>query len=141
MIIDSGHSISFPEPYRRSGGNIKVELDLFSYAKKPDLKEATCIDTSTLTSKADLVIKIDAIYTKIPSTNGLVTKTQYDSDKQGFGKNIDKKIPSTTGLVKKTDYNREIKEIENKIPGIIGLATPTMLYRKTTQIESNKPYC
>lgn len=43
--------------------------------KKTDLKEATCIDTSTLTSKADLVIKIDAIYTKIPSTNGLVTKT------------------------------------------------------------------
>ena len=33
----------FP-PYRSSGGNIKVELDLGSYATKTDLKNLTHID-------------------------------------------------------------------------------------------------
>ena len=30
--------------------------------------------------------KVNAIGTKIPSTSGLITKTQYDSDKQGLEK-------------------------------------------------------
>ena len=29
-------------PYRKSGGNIKVELDLSSYATKTNLKDMTC---------------------------------------------------------------------------------------------------
>ena len=44
-----------PETFDRSGENVKVELDLSNYATKPDLKGATCIDTSTLASKTDLV--------------------------------------------------------------------------------------
>ena len=58
-------------------------------------------------------IKVNAIYTKIPSTSGLLTKTYYDSDKKGLEKKIedvDKKISNTNWLVKK------ITEIENKIP-------------------------
>ena len=35
----------FP-PYRSFGANVKVELDLSSYATKTDLKEATGTDTS-----------------------------------------------------------------------------------------------
>ena len=53
-----------------------------------------------------LVININVSDTKVPSTSGLVTKTQYYSDKQGLGKKIKdvaKKIPNTSGLVKKTD--------------------------------------
>ena len=41
-----------------------------------------------------LVIKVNATDTKIPSTGGLLTQTQYDSDKQGTKKktdNVDKK--------------------------------------------------
>ena len=35
-----------------------------------------------------LVVKINAIDTKIPSTSILVTKTQYASDKQGLERKI-----------------------------------------------------
>ena len=53
-----------------------------------------------------LAAKGNAIDTKIPSTSGLVTKTQYDSDKQGLERkieNVDKKKPNTSRLVKKID--------------------------------------
>ena len=30
--------MNHPEPYERSGGNVKVELDLSNYPKKADLK-------------------------------------------------------------------------------------------------------
>ena len=52
----------FPELYERSGGDVKVKLDLPNYAKKADLKGATGIDTSTLASKRDspnLKTKVD----------------------------------------------------------------------------------
>ena len=50
---------------------------------------------------------------------GFVSKTQYNSDKQNFGKKIDdvnRKIPNTIGLVKKTDYNTKIIKNEKKKP-------------------------
>ena len=56
----------------------------------------------------ELFIKVNANDIKIAGIRGLVTKTQYDSDKQGLKKKIDdvdKKISNTSGLVKKTDYN------------------------------------
>ena len=42
----------FPEQYACSGRNVKVELDLICYAT--NLKGATDIDTSMLSSKIDL---------------------------------------------------------------------------------------
>ena len=50
-----------------------------------------------------LVIKVNAIDNKIPSTSGLVTKIQYDSNKQDLEKknqDVDQKIPNTSWLVK-----------------------------------------
>ena len=44
----------FPDPYERSGGNLKVELHLSNYATKASLKGTTGIDKSTLASKTDL---------------------------------------------------------------------------------------
>ena len=41
----------FPKPYRSFDGNVKVELDLSSYAIKFDLKNATGIDTSNFALK------------------------------------------------------------------------------------------
>ena len=38
-------------PYRSSGGNIKVELDLSSCATKTDLKNVTHVDVSSFTLK------------------------------------------------------------------------------------------
>ena len=55
----------FP-PYRISGGDIKVELDLSNYATKTDLKNVTHVDVSSFASKTNLaslktdVDKIDA---------------------------------------------------------------------------------
>lgn len=37
----------FSQLFERSGGNVKVELDLTNYATKADLKGATSIDAST----------------------------------------------------------------------------------------------
>ena len=45
----------FPKPYRSFEGNVKVELDLSSYATKAELKKATGVDTSKLAAKFDLV--------------------------------------------------------------------------------------
>ena len=42
----------FPEP-KYSGGRVKVELDLFNYAKKADLENGTGVDTSKFAKKVD----------------------------------------------------------------------------------------
>ena len=44
----------FPKPDKILGGHVKVELDLFSYAKKDDLKNPTEVDTFKLVAKSDL---------------------------------------------------------------------------------------
>ena len=41
-------------PYISSGGNVKVELDLSSYATKTDLKNVTHVDVSNLALKSNL---------------------------------------------------------------------------------------
>ena len=43
----------FP-PYRSFAGNIKVELDLSSYATKTDLKNVTHVDVSSFASRTNL---------------------------------------------------------------------------------------
>ena len=59
-----------------------------------------------------LVSKANAIDTKIPSTSELVTKTQYDSDKQDLEKRIegvDKEVINTNGRVRDTKYSTKIR--------------------------------
>ena len=41
-------------PYRSSGRNIKVKLDLSSYVTKTDLKNVTHVDVSSFVSKTNL---------------------------------------------------------------------------------------
>ena len=41
----------FPEPYRGFEGNVKVKLDLYSYATKVVLKNAIGVDTSNFSLK------------------------------------------------------------------------------------------
>ena len=53
-----------PKPCRAFGGNVKVELDLSSYATTGELKNATGVDTSKLAAKSDLAsftAKVDKI--------------------------------------------------------------------------------
>ena len=42
----------FPEP-KSSGGRVKVQLDLFNYATKADVKNATGADISKFAKKVD----------------------------------------------------------------------------------------
>ena len=72
-----------------------------------------------------LVIKVNAIDTKAPSTAELVTKIQYDSEKQALEKSI-----------KDVDYNTKITEIKNKIPSATELVTTTILKTRFTWIEN-----
>ena len=44
----------FPPPDKSSGSNIKVELDLSSYATKTDLKKMIYVDVSSFASKVNL---------------------------------------------------------------------------------------
>ena len=72
-----------------------------------------------------LVIKVNAIDTKAPSTTEIVTKIQYDSEKQALEKSI-----------KDVDYNTKITEIKNKIPSVTELVTTTILNTRFTWIEN-----
>ena len=89
-----------------------------------------------------LLIKLDAIDTKIPSTSRLFT----DFDKQGLEwkiADIVQKIPNTNGIVKKTDYSTKIKEIENKLPGVTGListATLKKIFENKLKMMSQKEF-
>ena len=86
----------FP-PYRSSGRNIKVELDLSSYATKTDLKNVTHVDARSFSSKTNLV----SLKTEV--------------DKLG----IDKLVPVPNDLaklsnvvVKKTEYNKLVAKVD-----------------------------
>ena len=63
------------------------------------------------------IIKVNAIDTKIPSTSRLVTKTQYDSDKEGRDKKIedvDQKIPITSGVIKKMTTAQKLQRLKTR---------------------------
>ena len=90
--------------------NVTADLKKLSNVVDNDVVRETVYD--------QLLIKLNAVDAKIPSNSRLVTKTQYDLDKQGLErkvKDVEKKITCTSGLVKKTDYATNIKKIENKI--------------------------
>ena len=114
----------FP-PYRSSGRNIKVELDLSSYTTKTDLKTVAHVDVNSFALKANLanskteVDKID-IAKLVPVPNDLaklsnvvkhdvVKKTVYDKLVTKVD-NID-----TTGSVLKTEYDIDKSDLANEV--------------------------
>ena len=128
---------------------INVNVDLFNYATKADLKNATGIDTSKLAAKSDLaslkaeVDKLD-IDKLIPVPldlrklsdlvkNDVNKKTVYDK-LVAKGNNID-----TSGFVLKTKYNTDQSEIEKKIPNTSGLVKKLDYTTKITEIENKTP--
>ena len=129
--------------------DINVNVDLFNYATKADLKNATGVDTSKLAAKSDLaslkaeVDKLD-IDKLIPVPvdlrklsdlvkNDVNKKTVYDK-LVAKGNNID-----TSGFVLKTKYNTDQSEIENKIPNTSGLVKKLDYTTKITEIENKTP--
>ena len=91
----------FP-PYRSSGGKIKVELDLSSYATKTDLKNVTHVDVSSFALKTNLTnlkTEVDKIDT------GKLTLVPNDLAKLS---NVVK-----NDVVKKTEYDKLVKKVDN----------------------------
>ena len=126
----------FP-PYRSSGGNIKFEFDLSSYATKTDLKNVTHVDVSCFALKSNLaslktdVDKIDVYKLKtVPDDlaklsnvvdNDVVKKTVYCKLVTKVN-NID-----TTGFVlieiNQSDLETKISDAEKKIRNTSALVT------------------
>ena len=94
-------------PYRSSGNNIKVELDLANYATKTDVNNITHVDVSSFASKTNLaalkteVDKIDADRLKTAPTDLAKLTNAIEND-----------------AVKKTDYNAKVTGIEAQIAGL-----------------------
>ena len=146
----------FP-PYRSSGRNVKVELDLRSYATKTDLKNVTHVDVSSFVSKtilASLKTEVDKLdideLTPVPNDlaklsnvvkNDVVKKTednklvtQVDNiDTIGFGL-------ETTYDTDKSDLEKKISDVNKKILDTSDLAKKkTDLNAKITEMENKIP--
>ena len=142
--------------YASSGRNIKVELNLSSYATKTDLKHVTHddVDVSSFASKTNLAslktdvdkIDVDKFKTvpvdlaKLSNVvkNDVVKKTQYNK-LVGEIDNID-----TTGFVLKTKYDtdksdKKISNVDKKIPDTSSLVKKTDYSSKITEIEGKIP--
>ena len=91
----------FP-PYRSSGRNIKVELDLSSYATKTDLKNMTHVNVSSFSSKTNLA----SLKTEV---------SKLDIDKLTSVPNDLAKLSNVVkhDVVKKIEYNKLVTKVDN----------------------------
>ena len=114
----------FP-PYRSFGRNIKVELDLSSYATKTDLKNVTHVDVSSFASKENLdnlkaeVDKLD-IDKLTPVPNDLAklsNAVKKDVVKKAEYNKLVTKVDNidATGFALKTKYDTDKSDLEKKI--------------------------
>ena len=148
----------FPKPYRSFKGNVKVELDLSSYAAKAELKNATGVHASELAAKSGLasskIDKIDIDWLKtVPVdlsklsnvvNNGIVKKKK---KKNVYNKLIDKvNNVDASGFVLKTKYDthkldlqKKISDADKKIPDTNGLVKKTYYSAKASEIENKIP--
>ena len=118
----------YPKSYKQFGSNIKVKVDLSSYATKPDLKNVTHVDTSSFalkTNLANLKTEVDKLdidkLVPVPTDlsklsnvlkHDVVKKTVYDK-LVTKGNNSD-----TSDFVLKSKYNTDKSELENKTPNV-----------------------
>ena len=94
-------------PYKSSGQNIKVELDLANHETKTDLKNITHVDVSSYASKTNLA----ALKSEVDKIDvDKVKTTPTDLAKLG---NVVK-----NHVVKKTDYSTKVTSIEAQIAGL-----------------------
>ena len=94
-------------PYGSSSNNIKVQLNLSSYATKIDLKNITHVDMSSYASKVNLA----ALKTEVDKIDTDKLKTVPDD--LAKLSNVVK-----NDVVKKTDYNTKVTSIESQIAGV-----------------------
>ena len=114
----------FP-PYRTSGGSIKVELDLSSYATKTEFKNVAHVDVSSFALKTNLtylkteVDKLDiAKLTPVPDDLAKLSNVvkNYAVKKTEHGKLVTKVDNiDITGFALKTKYDTHKSDLEKKI--------------------------
>ena len=108
LVVFTIHSIhrTYYAPYKSSGQNIKVELDLANYATNTNLKNITHVVVSSYASKTNLAalksqidkIDVDKLKTTPADLAKLSNVVKYD-------------------VVKKTDYSAKATSIEAQIAG------------------------
>ena len=123
--------MSYYPPYRSSGNDIKVKLDLINYATKTDLKNITHADVSSFASKtnlASLKTEVDKIDTdklkKVPTD--LAKLCNVEGQIAGVTKNTTdnlndiKKLKAvdTNNFVLKTKFSADINTLDDKIDGV-----------------------
>ena len=122
----------FPKPFNSHfGDNIKVKIDLSSYATKTDIKNISHVNTSSFalkTNLANLKTEVDKLdidklvpILLISVKTDVVKKTVYNK----LVAKVDKF--DTSDFVLKTKYSTDKTELENKIPDISNLPTKTAL--------------
>ena len=128
----------FPKPFNSHfGDNIKVKIDLSSYATKADIKNISHVNTSSFALKTNLAnlktevdkldidklvpIPVDLIKLSDVVKTDVVKKTVYNK----LVAKVDKF--DTSDFVLKTKYSTDKTELENKIPDISNLPTKTAL--------------
>ena len=99
--------MSYYPPYKSSSNNVKVELDLFNYTTKTDLKNITHADVSSFAGKTNLA----ALKTKVDKIDTDKLKTA-PSDLAKLTNAIENDV------VKKTDYDTKVTSIEAQIAGL-----------------------
>ena len=145
----------FP-PYRSSGRNIKVELDLSSYATKTDLKNVTHVYVSSFASTTNLVnlkteldkLDIDKL---APAPNDLAKLSivvKNDVVKKNEYYKLVTKVNGidTTNFVSKTKYEKDgsdfedkINKLDKEIPDVSDLVRKTDFNAKITEVEGKIP--
>ena len=99
------YKMSYYPPYKSSGNNIKVKLNLTNYATKNDLKNITHVDVSSFASKINLA--------------GLKSEVdKIDVDKLKTGHVDLAKLKTENDLVKKTVFNTKVTSIETQLAGL-----------------------
>ena len=131
-------------PYKSSGSNIKVELDLTNYATKTDLKNITHVDTSSYALKTNLaalktevdkndVDKLKTVPDDLAKLNNVaknevvkktdfsadnVTRTKFSTDTNALDDKIDKvdkKIPNISNLATKSSVTILVRDLDDRI--------------------------
>ena len=130
----------FPEP-KSLVAIVKVELDLYNYATKADLKNAAGVDISSFAKRTDLA-NLKSNLDKL----GIDKLKNVPTNSSNLKSKVDKLIPVPVDLsklsdavkndvVKKDVYHAKIKNIEDKIRDITNLATWATLNPKINEIK------
>ena len=124
--------------------NIKVEIDLNTYATKEDIKNITHVDTSSFALKTNLSslktkvdkLDIDKLVSVPNGLSKLSNVVKNDVKKTPYNKLVAKLDNlDTNDFVLKTKYDTDKAELEKKIPNTSNLARKTAL----TTVENKIP--